>query len=392
MAPGKGRQRGQLDRARRLRGAPRVQWGFGAQTNRCTAGAAVRLVPITASFYQPQPAPPVAPVRGRPAGLDAVAMMPLALSASSHGRGWLAANDASLRHYAELYADTHPRAWDREDYSNQRLPSLSPVRPKLLPELVPEPAEPPRPSAGSPAVLAQSCGVSPTSSRSGLPAGKLWKIVQAKHKKLARMNSREVGDVARSWVDVKREKAATSIQAYTRRHQARARLFEARERRLNTVIGLQRMWRMNKIRGPAPKMLWTATLAMLVAKEEKEAKRGSEKQPADDPVRSQPETGQEATAEAPKPEPEEADAEPRREAPRLTPNDRVREFLAALPRETSEDEVAAVIAALKAARLEPVTWVDELREMGVNVLEEYFLPACLKKLRQHAETSSGTAQ
>ena len=395
MAPGRGRQRGQLERTRQHRSAPRVQWGFGAQTNRlCTA--AVRLVPITASFsgYEPLPTPAAGPMRGGPGGLDAVDLMPLAFS---HGRGWLSDNDVSLRHYAELYADTHPRAWDREDYhSIQRLPSLSPVRrnyPKLVPELAPEPAEIPSPSAGSPAVSADShCSGSPASSgRSGMPAGKLWKLVQAKHKQIARMNSREIGDLARSWVDIERDKAATSIQSYTRRHQARARLFEAKERMVSTVIGLQRMWRINKIRGPPPAMLWTATLAMLVAKEEREAKQGSEKQMADDPVQSHLDTCQEAT-EAPQPEPEEGNAEPRREGSQLTPNDLVREFLTALPRETSDVEVTAVVTALKAARLKPVTWVDELREMGVKVLEEYFLPACVKKLHQHTEADSGNAQ
>ena len=105
-------------------------------------------------------------------------------------------------------------------------------------------------------------------------------------------------------------------------------------------------------------------------------------------------------------EEEHSDATTALLASRRAPDDLVREFLSAPhtstrmmpPRETTDEEVTAVVVALKAAQVQPSTWVDELQEMvsecddPLQVLEEHFLPACMKKLQQQTQTPEATLQ
>lgn len=365
----------------------------------------------SASFsgYLPLPAPPA---RGGSRHASAARAMPLALSASD-GRQWLVATageraidtpqDRSLRQYADLYADTRPHGWSRRDDANPpspvvavdvEEPSLSLAATEHVPrstlavssELEPESESAVSSQQASPNIPSPESSHVDSSSCSMPRVGHLWKLVQARHMQIRRTGSRDMEAVARSWVDIERDKAATAIQSHVRGRQGRAQFFAAQERLLNTVIGLQRMHRAQKNRGPAPAMLWTATLAMLAAQEQKEAqqeeaKKAKEEQLEDEQVQEQ-EGNQPDVVEVPTLAFEVA---------RTTPSDRVREFLAAPPRNTSDAEVAAVVEALKAAQVPPSAWIDELQEMASqpiassNVLEDFFLPACVKKLQQKTD-------
>jgi hypothetical protein len=389
-----------------------------------TGSALSSLLSSSASFsgYVPLPAPPASPECAQTTVQDAASeglscaaeAMPLALSAAD-GRQWLVATareraietpqKRSLRRYADLYADTRPRGWSRRSDTNPPSPVVAPEleEPSLSMELLqpdtvqlstaavlseplPEPESAVSPqAAGSASPSPESAHVG-SSSRFPPRAGKLWKLVQAKHMKVRRMGSRDLEEVARSWVDAERGKAATSIQSHVRGRQERAKIVQAQERLLNTVIGLQRLHRAYKNCGPPPAMLWTATLAMLAAKEREEARpeeadKATEEQLIDDQVQEQ-EGHEQDVAQA---------SVQAFEVSRITPSDRVREFLAIPPRQTSDAEVAAVVAALKAAKVTPSAWVGELQEMASqtiedsNVLEDFFLPACVKKLQQQVE-------
>ncbi len=405
-----------------------------------TGSALSSLLSSSASFsgYVPLPAPPASPECAQTTVQDAASeglscaaeAMPLALSAAD-GRQWLVATareraietpqKRSLRRYADLYADTRPRGWSRRSDTNQPSPVVAPEleEPSLSMELLqpdtvqlstaavlseplPEPESAVSPQAAGSASPSPESAVSPQAAGSASPspesahvgsssrfpprAGKLWKLVQAKHMKVRRMGSRDLEEVARSWVDAERGKAATSIQSHVRGRQERAKIVQAQERLLNTVIGLQRLHRAYKNCGPPPAMLWTATLAMLAAKEREEARpeeadKATEEQLIDDQVQEQ-EGHEQDVAEA---------SVQAFEVSRITPSDRVREFLAIPPRQTSDAEVAAVVAALKAAKVTPSAWVGELQEMASqtiedsNVLEDFFLPACVKKLQRQVE-------
>ena len=316
--------------------------------------------------------------------------VPLALSRCSVSRcqaSWHnteRTSDSALRFYADVYADTRPShapieqqeqllgthssSMDSSPDSPSRQLENAALEPE--PELKPEPEpEPESPKAGK---------------RGPRKGGVLWNKLRAQTSALREGNSRDEGSIVRSWVEVEQEASATKIQSWIRSRQARAQFLAAVAEMLRVVVNLQRLYRRYKTMGPPSAMMWTAMLATLLAKEERD---GPAKPAVEKTVGQEPE---------PEPEPVEerelSMMEQHLQQPR-TPQDFVRVFLAKLPglELIGDLDVAlgAVVTAFEVAGYDSSTWESELVEMelqGHNLeegqqraLQDIFLPACMKK-------------
>ena len=481
------RSRAEVRRAQRRNKPPTISWGYGAQ--KPNGHSVERLVPITAASsqnagtvgravtpgmvfepssppssspssrsspfpggYAPLPAP-ASPSEGffepdatevfgagSSAGEWATDHVPLALSASHGGHGWLngdKTSDSALCFYADMYADTRPPPPRRRRQpphaleSGDSLVAPSPIpmlldgeegpsssrapAPMLLlePEAEPEPhaegqpeASPPPPSPVGPSPsspgetgAALDAATESGDADDGPPPAKaqvkervcvLWKMVRAQQKKIARANSRDMVNITRTWIDLEQERAAVQIQAFMRGRQGRLHFRLSYEKMLETVVGLQRMRRAKKnSRGQPPAMLWTAILAVLADKEKKAELKAA--QQAAKEIHEKEDNQQEPESAEMEAGGDNGELSPTATLSKRTPTELVHDFLATRDSNATIEQAEAIVLAFKAAKLMPSRWISELQDMalqsrgaaeGSRVLEDFFLPACLSKMQR----------